>query len=179
MIRDHLLSRHYDLSLHSTLLSEDQTEAYFLLWNLSGQCVGYQKYNPSYTKNQKNDPKLSKYYTWKTKPDDKNAHTGFWGLESWSFTNTLFVCEGVFDAARLTNLGVSAIATLSNDLSKGLKNQFRLFRAMRPVVVICDDDLAGSKLAKAGHVSYIVETGKDLGEASESEIDFILDRFLT
>lgn len=179
MIRDHLKSRHYDLSLHSTLISGDETEAYFMLWNLSGQIVGYQKYNPAYTRNQKNDPKLSKYYTWKTKPDGKNTQTGFWGMESWSFTNTLFVCEGVFDAARLTNRRVSAIATLSNDLSKGLKNQFRLFRQMRPVVVIADADDAGLKLAKAGHKSYVVQSGKDLGEASDSEIDFILNRFLT
>ena len=178
MIREHLKERHYNTVLHSTIISGDETEAYFMLWNLSGQIVGYQKYNPSYTKNQKNDPKLSKYYTWKTKPDGKNSQTGFWGMESWYFTNTLFVCEGVFDAARLTSMGVSAIATLSNDLSKNLKNQFRLFRQLRPVVVIADADDAGSKLSKAGHQTYVVESAKDLGDAFPSEVSKILAKYL-
>jgi hypothetical protein len=39
-------------------------------------------------------------------------------MESWRWTNTLFITEGIFDAARLTERGASAIAMASNDLDK-------------------------------------------------------------
>jgi hypothetical protein len=175
-IKTHLESRHYDYNLHSTFFSEDDAEAFFLLYNLSGQIVGYQKYNPLLPKFGSNDPKLSKYYTWKTKIENKTM-VGLWGLESWNFTNTLFVCEGVFDAARLTSRGASAVATLSNDLSPPFKALFKLFRTMRPVVALTDSDDAGSKLAKAGHTSYSTKNSKDMGDASEDEVSYVIEKF--
>jgi hypothetical protein len=73
--------------------------------------TGFQQYRPAANKQKDNHPRDSRYFTYR-----KNRVVGVWGLESWSLSNTLFVTEGVFDAARLTARGYSAIATLSNDL---------------------------------------------------------------
>jgi len=45
-IKTHLKHRHLDLELHRPILDEELNIATFLLYNLSGQLVGYQQYNP-------------------------------------------------------------------------------------------------------------------------------------
>ena len=63
----------------------------FPLWNLSGQLVGYFTYLP------------------------KSTNTA-WGLELLNPEKPyLLVVEGVFDAVKLHNLGVNALAVLAND----------------------------------------------------------------
>jgi hypothetical protein len=44
-IKTHLKQRHLDLELHRPILDEELNIATFLLYNLSGQLVGYQQYN--------------------------------------------------------------------------------------------------------------------------------------
>lgn len=118
----------------------------------------------------KNNPKTGRYYTWISKPN-----IGVWGLESWTLSKTLFITEGVFDAARLTSRGYSAIAMLSNDLSPKLKNWMFTVRASRPVIAVCDNDAAGKRLAKSGHTAIFSEVeGEDLGDASDNFVERIL-----
>ena len=94
---------------------------------------------------------------------------GVWGLESWYASNTLYVTEGVFDAVRLVSLGLSAVAALSNDPDDSTLRWFWMVRRFRPVVVVRDNDNAGAKLAKLGHVD--VTTGeKDLGDSTWDEV---------
>jgi hypothetical protein len=45
-IKTHLKQRHLDLELHRPILDEELNIATFLLYNLSGQLVGYQQYQP-------------------------------------------------------------------------------------------------------------------------------------
>jgi hypothetical protein len=49
-------------------VSWDRQVASSLLFNLSGQVVGYQNYRWAATKQKDNHPKYSRYYTWVSKP---------------------------------------------------------------------------------------------------------------
>jgi len=167
-VLQHLRSRHLDTELHSVWVDEDEGVATFPLWNLSGQMVGFQQYRPSANKKKSNHRRDSRYFTYR-----KDRVVGVWGLESWNLSNVLFVTEGIFDACRLTRLGRSAIATLSNDMDDSLKRWLWVVRKVRPVVCVCDDDPAGLRLSKYGHLSHVVKDG-DLGSASEEYVQKIL-----
>lgn len=163
-ILQHLRSRYFDTELHTAWIDENEGVATFPLWNLSGKLVGYQQYRPIGDKKRFNHPKEGRYFTFR-----KERVVGVWGLESWNLSNTLFVTEGIFDACRLTRLGYSAVATLSNDVDDSLKRWLWTIRKSRPVVTVCDNDAAGRYLAKYGHLFHVVETG-DLGAAEEEYV---------
>lgn len=166
-----LQTRQFNTNIHTAWVNEEDATATFPLWNLTGQMVGFQQYRPFIDKTKANHPRDSRYFTYR-----KNRVIGVWGLESWKFSNTLFVTEGVFDACRLTNLGYSAIATLSNDVDDSLKRWLWTVRKYRRVVTVCDNDAAGRRLAKYGHVSHVVEGG-DLGAASEDYVRNFLEEY--
>ena len=143
-LEQHLRDRHLDLSLHRPWMDHVEGVVTFPLWNLSGQLVGYQQYRPGASKDKSNDPRAGRYFTFRKQP----THT-VWGVESLHLTPGLVaVTEGVFDAARLTSRGVSAVAVLSNDPVRDLKNWFSSLG--RVVVAVCDNDVAGRRLAKFG-----------------------------
>jgi len=168
---DHLKRRHLDVSLHNPMLDEVERVVSFYLWNLSGQIVGFQQYRPEGEKKPNNNPKLGKYYTYRKQP----THT-VWGVESLTLTpHVVFVTEGVFDAARLTERGVSALAVLSNNPSADLRNW--LMSLNRLVVTVCDNDAAGRKLAKFGHVS-VFTSDKDLGDSDDQFVDDLVRKFV-
>lgn len=171
MIKEHLQSRYLDMNLHSVWIDETEGVATFPLWNLSGKIIGYQQYRPNADKQKKNHPKMGRYFTYL-----KDKVVGVWGLESWNFSKTLYVTEGVFDACRLTRYGYSAIATLSNDISPSLEAWMWIVRQNRFVVAVCDNDVAGQRLAKFGHSAYFVQNG-DLGDASEAEVKKLLKKY--
>lgn len=160
-----LQERHFPFDVHKVWIDEVEGVAVFSIWNLSGQLVGYQNYRPSADKEKKNHPKEGRYFTFL-----KDGKLGVWGLESWSFSKTLFVTEGIFNAVRLTGRGYSAIATLSNDPVK-LKEWLWIVRKMRPVIVICDPGSAGKKLSKYGHRSITTPDEFDLGDAPDNYVD--------
>lgn len=167
----HLHSRYFDTKLHTYWVDEEEGVATFPLWNLSGKMVGFQQYRPAADKQMDNHPRDSRYFTYR-----KDRVVGVWGLESWSLSNTLFVTEGIFDACRLTYLGYSAVATLSNDVDDSLKRWLWTVRKSRPVVAVCDNDAAGRRLAKYGHLSHVVESG-DLGDASDEYVANLLKKY--
>lgn len=163
---DHLCSRHMDLDLHRPMLDEVENVATFYLWNLSGQLVGYQQYRPLGEKRPQNNPKEGKYFTYRKQPT-----LAVWGVESLQYPGTVFVCEGVFDACRLTEKGCAAVAVLSNNPTADLANWLACLN--RRVVAVCDNDPAGRRLAKFGHdVVYTHE--KDLGDSSEDYVDSLV-----
>lgn len=172
MLKEHLKSRHLDLDLHRPAIDEAEGVATFYMWNLSGQLVGYQQYRPAGDKKPNNNPRLGKYFTFRQAPT-----VGVWGVESLHFTpHVVFVCEGLFDAARLTSRGVSAVAVFTNNPGKDVMNWLKMLG--RKVVVVCDGDQAGAKLAKYGDVSLCLLGGKDLGEADEETVTFVLQNFV-
>lgn len=166
----HLKSRYLDTNLHKVWLDVDV--ATFPLWNLTGQMVGYQMYRPNASKEKNNHPKEGRYFTY-----SKGKAVSVWGLESWNLSDTLFVTEGVFDAARLTYMGFSAVSVLSNNVAPTTKQWLWTVRQSRKVVCVCDNDAAGQKLKDLGTVSHTVEDFKDLGEASEEYVTNLLNEY--
>ena len=170
-IRTHLQQRHLNLELHKPILDEELNIATFLCWNLSGQLVGYQQYNPNGDRKIFNSKLEGYYYTYHKLPTIR-----VWGVESLLISSgPVFLTEGIFDAARLTNLGYSALATMSNNPPKDYMNWFQLLG--RPIVAVCDNDAAGRKLAKFGDFVEIVPEGKDLGDAPESYVRFLVEKY--
>lgn len=162
----HLQSRHLDLRLHRVWVDKSKRVATFPLYNLRGQLLGYQQYRPDGSKDVNNDPREGKYFT--RKPN--NPEPTYWGVESWNLSNTLFLVEGLFDAARLTSLGYSALAVFTNNPGPNFLGFIRLVQQLRPVVAVCDADAAGIKLAKYAHKHCTLTTGKDVSEAEEQEV---------
>jgi len=168
---EHLKKRHLDLELHRPVLDLENDVATFYLWNLSGNFCGYQQYRRFGEKKPNNNPKSGKYFTYRKQPT-----LGVWGVESLHLTpNVVFVCEGVFDAARLTAKGVSALAVLSNNTGKDLSNWLTMLN--RKVVAVCDNDDAGRKLAKFGDVAVFCED-HDLGDSSDEFVNNLVARFV-
>jgi hypothetical protein len=166
---DHLHARYFDTKQHTAWVSEAERVAVVPLWNLSGQLTGYHHYRPDMPKDANNHPYDSRYFT-----RVSNSPVTLWGMESWYNSNTLFVTEGLFDAARLTWNGFSAVCVFSSDVGKATLGWLTLVKQFRPVVAVCDSDAAGKKLGKHGHTAYTVKTGKDFNEADESEVQNFL-----
>lgn len=173
-LRQHIQDRQIDLGKHRVFLNHKSMEATFPLW-MSNQMVGYQIYRPNKFSKKFNDPKEGRYYSWTT------TSRMCWGMESWNDSNTLFITEGIFDAARITKLGGSCLALLSCDVSKPMKQWLRFVRSIRPVIAICDNDenKSGLKLKKHAHEYHVVQSGGDLAEASEEEVEKLLQTYLT
>jgi DNA primase len=172
-IKQHLQERHLNLELHRPILDEELNIATFLLYNLSGQLVGYQQYNPSGDKKIFNSKLEGKYYTYRNKNQPTIA---IWGLESYYLSSgPIFLTEGIFDACRMTNVGQSAFATLANNPPKDYRNWLMMLN--RPIVVVYDNDAAGRKLAKFGDYVEVVPEGKDLGESSDDYVQYLINKY--
>ena len=167
-VLEHLKDRHLDVNLHRPMIDEEERVATFYLYDLVGRAVGYHQYRPEGEKKLPNDFKNGKYFTWRK---------GYapWGVESLYLTpHVVFITEGMFDAARLTERGYSALATLSNDPQSDFKNWLR-FLGCR-VIAVCDNDNAGRRLAKFGDVAVFTEE-KDLGDSSDEYVDWLVKEY--
>lgn len=173
------------MNLHTVWIDEVDRVATFPLWTLAGVFAGYQAYRPDADKVQKND-EAGRYYTYRGKKllhgpneDRKDIkHVAVWGMESWYLSNTLFVTEGIFDAARLTDLGVSAVAVISNDPNTSTRNWLSIVRQTRPVVAVCDPGKAGYKLRTVGNDYHVMNVlglpDADLGDAPQSYVEDLI-----
>ena len=169
-VLEHLKDRHVDLNLHRPWIDEDERVAVFYLYNLSGSIIGYQQYRPDADKVKDNHPKEGRYFTYRKQPT-----LAVWGVESLHLTpHVVFLTEGVFDAARLTQRGYSALAVLTDDPTKDLRNWLSMLH--RKVVAVCDNDKAGRRLAKFGDVAVFTED-KDLGEATDEYVTRLLETY--
>lgn len=174
MLLQHLKQRHLNTNLHTVWLDEDNIVATFPLWDLQGRLVGYQSYRPNSTKEKRNDF-YGKYHTKISKQCD---YLPIWGLESWNLSNILYVTEGLFDAARITSLGFSAIAIFTYNPADKVKNWLKFVKQIRPVISICDSNNPGKeghKLSNLGHKSHVVKNG-DISMVSEQYVDLLLSR---
>lgn len=178
----HLRDRHVDTTLHTVWVNEVERVATFPMWTLTGKFAGYQAYRPDADKVQKND-EYGRYFTYRgDKLVINHNHTvAVWGMESWYLSTTLFVTEGVFDAARLTEMGVSAVAVISNDPNTSTRAWFKMVRQMRPVVAVCDPGNAGFKLRTVGHQHHVMnvpgQPDADLGDAPQSYVEQLVKTY--
>lgn len=171
-IYQHLKERHINLELHRPIVDEENNIVTYLLYNLSGKIVGYQQYNPNggKGKNNYNCKEHGKYYTYRKSPT-----VAVWGVESlYQSQGVIYVTEGLYDAARMTEKGQSAIATLCNNPPKDYRNWLMMLN--RPIVAVCDNDAAGRKLAKLGHYVEVVPES-DLGSASDSYVNHLIQKY--
>lgn len=173
-IDTHLEDRFIRIDLHRPVLDYKNNVATFYIWNISGELLGYQKYNPLGDKKNKNSDSTGRYYSY----GKKIKSTVFvWGIESlYQSDGAIFITEGIFDAARMTYVGKSALAMLSNDPPKSYWNFLSMMN--RPIVAICDNDDAGKKLSKFANYTEIVTVSKDLGSAPESYIQQISCKYI-
>jgi len=172
-IESHLKDRGIDVKKTRTIIDKERGDTYFFLYNLSGQMVGYQKYNPDYPKAGQSkavNPRLVKYFTLVS--EDK---IGVWGLESLKFTDKyLFVVEGIFDAARIHECGYPAIAVLCNDPDHSTRSWISTLPQTK--IVIFDNDKAGMRLKSAGDYAFSVTIGNDMNDLSIEEAgEFLID----
>jgi len=164
-VREHVKSRWVDDSRFKVWYDDSEDLATFPLWNLSGQLVGYQQYRPKADKRLSNLRYGSRYFTYCV-----GAKVRLWGMESWLQSQTLFLTEGVFKSARLSSLGYSSLALLSNDPDESTKRFLSIVMRMRKVVAVGDPGQPGKKLLKFGHVSYQMPRA-DVDEATEDELN--------
>lgn len=174
-IKKHIQDRHMDLSVHKCWIDDAEGVATFPLYDPATYALGgYQQYRPSGTKSRDNNPKLNKYYSFYS---DRHK-LAVWGLESWKLSNTLYITEGIFDAARITEVGHSAIAVIGNN-PKPLTEWLWMIRQSRRVVAVCDPDAAGQKLAKFGTTFHTMRCNTDLGDAPQSYVNDLVWKYKT
>jgi hypothetical protein len=167
---EHLKERHIDLDLHDVWIDERNSVITFPLWNLSGRMCGFQQYRPFATKEKRNNPREGRYYTF-----HPAKTVAVWGLESFNRDGPIYVTEGIFDAARITEKGGAAVAVLCNNPHRDIRNWLNSLG--RTLVAICDGGLAGRKLAKVGHEAVFMPEEYDLGDASEEEVMSIIEQY--
>jgi hypothetical protein len=179
-LKGHLQKRNLQIERYPYVTIDDENEVVvFRLWNLSGQMVGYQQYRPWGSKSEHNSPKEGKYFTYISP-----GQLGYWGSETLEYKpGILFLCEGIFDACRIHNYNLPAIACLSNNPTQ-LIPWLKILG--RRVIAVPDTDSAGEKLkALAGEAIDISQylTGVnhgscDLGRLKEHEVKSLLAPYL-
>lgn len=178
-IKSHLKDRGIDPDQTRVIIDEQTNDVYFFLYNLSGQMVGFQKYNKDYQKTgQSNldDPRMAKYFTWVSEEGYGKA-IAVWGLESTKFTDKfLFITEGIFDAARIQEAGYPAIAVLCNNPNISLKGWLETLPQTK--IVIYDNDIPGKRLIKFGDYAYTVPRDKDVNDLTPEEAKKFLEECL-
>jgi hypothetical protein len=176
-ISKHLISRGIDPKKTRVIIDEETEDSYFFLYNLSGQMVGYQKYNPNYVKTgQSNldDPRMAKYFTW-VSDEEKGKKIAVWGLESFDVMSDefVFITEGIFDAARIQEAGYPAISTLCNSPSDSVRSWLKTLPQKK--IVIYDNDVAGKELIGCGDFAYTVPSGKDANDLTPEEAKVFIE----
>lgn len=169
----HLKERHFTdalIELFRPALDEDENFVTFYLYNLTGQCIGYQHYRPGHSKTQSNHPKESRYYTYR--PKSKEA-VAIGGLETYHFSDVLFVVEGLFDAVRLWANGYACVWTCGipdKQVQHWLKVQ------PKPTIAILDPDgQSGIHRAFKRSCDVVVHVEEynsttDLGDATDTQV---------
>jgi hypothetical protein len=169
-----------DFDRYSTIpIDEDERVAFFYLWNLSGQLVGYQHYRPDSDKQAKNSPREGRYYTYVSKQEDRGHALAVWGLESLRYRNdVLFVLEGIFKTVPFHNRNLPAIATMSNN-PKQLRNFLWVLSQSRRIVFIGDNDAGGSTTRSMGYEIHLPPPHvKDADELTDEEFDAWIEEVL-
>ena len=139
----------------------------FLINRTNIKPLGYQTYRQDITAKKTNDPKNSRYFTYQPKCSVINDVVVF-GLERLTETQNLFITEGIFEAVNLHRLGYSAIAVLTSDPNKRLKE---LLPYLAKKTIWCgDNDKAGNNSWLAKVCDYRLVLYKDLDETPDIEV---------
>ena len=170
-LEEHLKRRRLEVDRYTSIyLNEEERIISFLVWNLSGQLVGFQKYRPDADKMLRNSEHVGRYYTYFT-GDSKQKMIGVWGLETYHYRDDILCfTEGVFDAAQLHRYNLPAVAVFANN-PKPLRPWLTILP--RKLIGFRDNDQAGAALEKYMD-ECVVMTEKDLGDSTDADISQIL-----
>jgi hypothetical protein len=176
--RNHILSRGVDPNVTYFIHDDMSNNTYFFLYNLSGDCVGYQKYNSD---NSKEDGLgwMGRYFTKVNKEATGHTKIAVYGLETYDIKKDyIFIVEGVFDVIKIHNIGEPAIANLGCSLSRQAKNWYNTLPQKK--IVIQDRDDAGTELGVIGDYIYTTpEPYKDLGDMPQEEVNKFIENILS
>ena len=131
-IKNHLISRGCPLDCPTLIISEEFGLAYFMLYNLSGQLIGYQKYNPDGTKSG-NDILKNKYFT---------------------------ITKKCNNASKVHSAGEACIALLGNAASRDIKQWLSLLPVKK--IAILDSDGKSLLRSSSSEFYYTPSPYKDL-----------------
>jgi len=105
------------------------------------------------------------------------GHYPVWGIESLHWPGPIIITEGIFDAVKVHQLLVPALACLSSDV----KHLIPFFNATgRRIIAVCqnDENFAGLKLGLGAHKSICLIKWNDLGEMDCDEVSDLLKYFM-
>ncbi len=138
----------------------------FPLYTLTGQLVGFQRYNPNGCKKSQENPK---YFTL---VKNKNTAYGVHLLDTRK--RVCFLVEGVFDAMPLHNLKANALAVLSNNPTnlKSWLNSLGYY-----LVALCEGDKAGRKLAALADTAVFLPDGRDPGDMPNEWFEELVEKY--
>lgn len=168
-IEQNLRDRGVDPTKTEVIVDKQTNRATFLLYNLSGSLVGYQRYDPNQGKVRDN---MGRYFTYIGSEGDykKLAVYGTQTIEQ--SVPYLFLVEGIFDCIKIHNAGYPGIAVLGNN-PKILKSWISILN--KKIIVICDNDAAGNSLKKLSKINFTTPSPyKDLGEMPQQEVNKFL-----
>lgn len=162
----HLLTRNYDPTRYVNHVIDDHSDTLTVyLNNLSGQFVGYQRYNPNVTDKKTNHSEYGRYYT-----HCQRGITAVWGLEVLDTSKPdLFVVEGIFKASALHMIGKNAIAVLTSN-PKSMKSW--LHTLPYRLIGIGDNDKAGKSIPKIAGRGF--QSDRDLDEYTLEELEELI-----
>ncbi len=139
--------------------------ATFSLYDFNGSLSGFQQYRPLGPKKLQSNPE-GKYFAYVPE-----GRVGIFGLESWDFSETIYLVGGLFKAATLNRLGYTALH-VSAVSYKALKPQLRLL--CRPYLAIGDNDDEGRTfVARYGGFTSPV----DVDEMSDHDVLRMLENY--
>jgi DNA primase len=176
-IEQHLRERGLNPQTTRVIIDKESGVATFLIVDPSGKFIGYQKYDPTKDKKQRpgDDPKNLKYYTYIMEPYKQSA---IWGWETIDKSKSfIFIAEGIFDAIKIHNMGLPALAVLGAGKKPAVEQQLGLLG--KTIIAILDRDKAGNKLKRLSDKWYVVpEPYKDLGEMPQEEVNIFIGNIL-
>ena len=169
-ILENLKERNLQLDRYISPAIDEQDNVLTLLsWTLSGNLSGYMQYRPNESKEKKNVEGRGRYYV-----RVGQGHDAVWGLETYHYSNSIFcITEGLFDAVPLHNRNIGTAALFTSN-PKPMRPW--LYTIPKMIVAIRDNDDA-CKLQNYSDFS-ITPISKDLGDASNDEVDEIVGRIL-
>ena len=158
-LEKHLKSRGLQLDLYPhASLTEDV--AIFPMYNFGKKMTGFNQYRPGAPKKGvDNHPKLGKYYSFVVKNE-----IAVFGMESWEFTEPVYLTGGMFKAATLNRLGYTSLhVSAVNPVV--LRQQLEL--TGRPYFAIGDADAEGAQFVRrfGGFQSPV-----DVDEMSDADV---------
>lgn len=153
LFKDHLKHRGLTDDIYCWIDYEKELVS-FPLFNLTGEFIGYQRYDHSAPKIRSNNGRYYTYIGKKYRPDKRTPPIVFWGMEYFkSAEDILFVTEGVWDAVRVIEAGYPAIAILCNDPNRQFLRWFSMVSSHLITVALLDQGIAGDMLKKSTKVS--------------------------